>query len=264
MNRRLFICIGLLFLWSCEEAEFIQDNPLDESNPDYVPPTVAFTSGPADGQTVDTPDITFSWEGNELITEYRTKQNDEAWNDWNDATTLVWQYLDEGAYQMALQGRYDSGDTSDVVSVGFIVDAIQGPALIFHPRAVTTAVGFSVTFQVMAEEVTDLMGAQFNINFDASKLEILAVAQGPMLQISGESIFDVDYDNSTGSVSVITAALGGSQPAVDGTGVLLELELKVNAAGTSTLEFDGTELFRDPDNNDITIAQMVNGLVVVE
>jgi hypothetical protein len=264
MNRRLFICIGLLFLWSCEEAEFFQDNPLDESNPDYVPPTVAFTSGPADGQTVDTPDITFNWEGNELITQYRTKQNDAAWNDWNDATTLVWQYLDEGAYQLALQGRYDSGDTSGVVYISFIVDAVQGPALIFYPRAITTTVGSSVTFQVMAEEVTDFTAAQFNIGFDPSKLQILAVTQGPMLQISGESIFNADYDNTAGSVSIITAALGGSQPSVDGTGVLMELELKINAAGTSILEFDGTELFRDPNNNDITIAQKVNGLVVVE
>jgi len=177
---------------------------------------------------------------------------------------LVWQYLDEGAYQIALQGRYGSGDTSDVVSISFIVDAVHGPALIFYPRAITTTVSSSVTFYIMAEEVTDLTAAQFNFNFDPSKLEILAVTQGSMLQISGESIFNVDYDNTAGSVSIITAALGGSQPSVDGTGVLLELELKVNAAGTSTLEFDGTELFRDPDNNDITIAQQVNGLVLVE
>jgi hypothetical protein len=262
MNKRLFILIGLLCLWTCEEAEFIQDNPLDESNPDYVPPTVAFTSGPTDGQTIDASGVTFSWEGNELISEYRTKRNDEAWNDWSDATTLVWEYLDEGAYQMALQGRYDSGDTSYVVSVGFIVDAIQGPALIFHPRVVTTTVGSSVTIQVMAEEVTDLMGAQFNINFDPSKLEILAIAQGPMLQISGESIFNADYDNTAGSISVVTAALGGSQPSVDGTGILVELEIKVNTAGTSTLEFDGTELFRDPENNDVSINETVDGLVV--
>jgi hypothetical protein len=264
MSRRLFIFIGLLFIWTCEDVPIVQDNPLDNNNPDYVPPTVAFTSGPADGQTIDASGVTFSWEGNELISEYRTKRNDEAWNDWNDATTLVWEYLDEGTYQMALQGRYDSGDTSDVVSVGFIVDAVQGPALIFHPRAITTSVGSSVTFQVMAEEVTDLTAAQFNFNFDPSKLEILAVTQGSMLQISGASIFNADYDNTAGSVSIITAALGGSQPSVNGTGVLVELEIQVNIAGTSTLEFDGTELFRDPDNNDVSINETVGGLVVVE
>ena len=39
------------------------------------------------------------------------------------------------------------------------------------------------------------------------------------------------------------------------------------ASGTEEdplVSFDGTEGFRDPDNNDITIAQKVNGLVVVE
>ena len=40
--------------------------------------------------------------------------------------------------------------------------------------------------------------------------------------------------------------------------------LEVKAAGTSYLEFDGTELFRDPDNNDITINETVDGLVIVE
>ena len=264
MSRRLFILIGLLFIWTCEDVPIVQDNPLDDDNPDYTPPSISFTSGPSEGQTIPDSDITFSWEGNELVTEYRSKLDAGTWKDWSDATTFVWEYLDEGNHQIALQGRYNSGDTSDVVTISFTVDAVQGPALIFYPRAVTASVGSSVTFQVLAEEVTNLTAAQFNISFDPSKLEILSVTQGAMLQISGESIFDVDYDNATGSVSVITAALGGSQPAVDGTGVLLELELKVNAAGTSTLEFDGTELFRDPDNNDITIAQMVNGLVLVE
>ena len=251
-------------MWTCEDVPIVQDNPLDDDNPDYIPPSISFTSGPSEGQTIADSDITFSWEGNELVTEYRSKLDAGSWDDWSDATTFVWEYLDEGNHQIALQGRYDSGDTSDVVSISFFVDAVQGPALIFYPRAVTASVGSSVTFQVLAEEVTNLTAAQFNINFDTAKLEILSVTQGAMLQISGESIFDVDYDNATGSVSVITAALGGSQPSVDGTGVLLELELKVNAAGTSTLEFDGTELFRDPDNNDITIAQMVNGLILTE
>ena len=264
MIRRLFILIGLLFIWTCEDVPIVQDNPLDDDNPDYTPPSISFTSGPSEGQTIADSDITFSWEGNELVTEYRQKFNEQAWGDWSDQTSVVLQYLDEGDYSFAIQGRYESGDTSSVLVLNFTVNAVSGPALIFFPRANITSVGSNVTFQVMAEEVTNLTAAQFNISFDPSKLEILSVTQGAMLQISGESIFDVDYDNATGSVSVITAALGGSQPAVDGTGVLLELELKVNAAGTSTLEFDGTELFRDPDNNDITIAQMVNGLVVVE
>ena len=262
--KRILIFICLLFILSCEEVVIEQDNPLDDNNPDYTPPTIDFIVSPDDGSVLTTSDVVFEWEGNELVTEYRQKFNEQAWGDWSDQTSVVLQYLDEGDYSFAIQGRYESGDTSSVLVLNFTVNAVSGPALIFFPRANITSVGSNVTFQVMAEEVTNLTAAQFNISFDPSKLEILSVTQGAMLQISGESIFDVDYDNATGSVSVITAALGGSQPAVDGTGVLLELELKVNGAGTSTLEFDGTELFRDPDNNDITIAQKVNGIVKTE
>ena len=264
MMRLFLILFSLLLSFSCEDKEVIQDNPLDDDNPDYVPPSISFVSGPTEGETIADSDITFSWEGNDLVTEYRTKLDSGIWNNWSDVTTFIWQYLDEGVHQLSLQGRYDSGDTSDVVSVSFIVNAVQGPALIFYPRAITSSVGSNVTFQVMAEEVTNLTAAQFNISFDSSKLEVLSINQGAMLQISGESIFDVDIDNSNGLVSIITAALGGNQPSVDGNGTLLKLELKVNTAGTSTLEFDGTELFRDPDNNNITISNIVNGIIITD
>ena len=112
--------------------------------------------------------------------------------------------------------------------------------------------------------MSNLTAVQFNINFDPSKIEIISATQGSMLQISGESIFDVDYDNTVGNISIITAALGGSQPSVEGTGILLEIELNIKSEGTTSLEFDGTEVFRDPDNNAIDISQKVNGMVVVE
>ena len=85
-----------------------------------------------------------------------------------------------------------------------------------------------------------------------------------MLQINGESIFSVDYDNQTGTISVITAALGGDQPSADGTGVLLDLVLEVKASGTSNLIFDGSELLRGPNNHDIVINETVAGVVVAE
>ena len=117
MSRRLFILIGLLFIWTCEDVPIVQDNPLDDDNPDYIPPSISFTSGPSEGQTIADSDITFSWEGNELVTEYRQKFNEQAWGDWSDQTSVVLQYLDEGDYRFAIQGRYESGDTSSVLVI---------------------------------------------------------------------------------------------------------------------------------------------------
>ena len=263
MIKRLFIVFILLF-WSCEEIVVQQDNLLDPGNPEYDPPVITFVSGPGGGETISTSEATFSWEGNDLVSEYRTKINNDPWGDWADHTSITLQYLDEGSYTFSIQGRYTTEDTSAVISNNFSVDAVQGPALMFYPRANFSSVGSNVTFQVLAEEVTSLTAAQFNVTFDPSKLEIVSVTQGSLLQISGESIFSTEFDNQAGSLSVITAALGGDLPSVDGTGVLLEVVLSVKATGTSNLEFDGTELFRDPDNNDITILEKVDGLVVVE
>ena len=262
MIKRLFIIIVLLF-WSCDEVVIEQDNPLDPGNPDFDPPVVTFTSGPQD-ETVYTSEVTFAWEGNDLVSEYRTKINNDPWGDWADHTSITLQYLDEGGYTFSIQGRYTTEDTSAVISNNFSVDAVQGPALMFYPRANFSSVGSNVTFQVLAEEVTSLTAAQFNVTFDPSKLEIVSVTQGSLLQINGESIFSTEFDNQAGSLSVITAALGGDLPSVDGTGVLLELVLEVKATGTSNLEFDGTELLRDPDNNNISISETVNGLVISE
>ena len=263
MIKRLSIIIVLLF-WSCDEVVLEQDNLLDPGNPEYDPPVITFVSGPGGGETISTSEATFSWEGNDLVSEYRTKINNDPWGDWADHTSITLQYLDEGGYTFSIQGRYTTEDTSAVISNNFFVDAVQGPALMFYPRANFSSVGSNVTFPVLAEEVTSLTAAQFNVTFDPSKLEIVSVTEGSLLQINGESIFSTEFDNQAGSLSVITAALGGDLPSVDGTGVLLELVLFLKATGTSNLEFDGTELLRDPDNNNISISETVNGLVISE
>ena len=263
MIKRLFIVFILLF-WSCEEIVVQQDNLLDPGNPEYDPPVITFVSGPGGGETISTSEATFSWEGNDLVSEYRTKINNDSWGDWADHTSITLQYLDEGGYTFSIQGRYTTEDTSAVISNNFFVDAVQGPALMFYPRANFSSVGSNVTIQVLAEEVTNLTAAQFNVTFDPSKLEIVSVTEGSLLQINGESIFSFDFDNQTGSFSVVTAALGGDQPSGMGTGPLLEVVLTVKETGTSYLEFDGTELFRDPDNNNISISEAVNGVVISE
>jgi len=264
MIKKFFILLlGIIVFWSCEEIVVEQDNPLDPGNPEYDPPVVTFTSGPQD-ETVYTSEVTFAWEGNDLVSEYRTKFLNDPWVDWADHTSITLQYLDEGGYSFSVQGRYTTEDTSAVVTSSFGVDAVQGPALMFYPRANFSSVGSNVTFQVRVEEVTNLTATQFYVTFDPSKLEIVSVTQGSFFQSFGESIFSFDFDNQTGSLSVVAAALGGDQPSGMGTGPLLELVLEVKATGTSYLEFDGSEVFRDPDNNDIPINETVGGLVIIE
>ena len=250
----------VLFL-SCEKIDPIQDNPLDPDNPDYDPPSVTLISAPTEGETINVYDLSLSWTGNDNVTDFRWKFEGGAWVDWQNITSVDWNYLDEGNHSFSLQSRYITGDTSLVLKRNFIVDAVTGPALMFYPRAHIVSSDTIITFQILVEEVTNLTGAQFSINFDSNKLDILSITQGAMLQISGQSIFDVNYDNSDGTISIITAILGGDQPSVNGTGVLLEIEMQVNTGSTTILEFDGTEIFRNPDNNQITISESVDGII---
>ncbi len=262
MIKKIFILLlGIIVFWSCEEIVVDQDNPLDPDNPDYESPIVNIISGPPNGETIATSEVTFIWEGNDLITEYRTSFLNDPWGDWADHTSITLQYLDESSYSFSVQGRYSSGDTSAVVTNNFTVDAVTGPALMFYPRRHQAAVGETVVFQILAEEVTNLTAAEFSINYDPTHVEITSVTQGTMFAASEESIFHTEYDNSTGTLSALTAILGGGEPSVSGTGALIEIQMNVISASSSELTFSGSEVFRDPENNNISITETIKGLI---
>jgi hypothetical protein len=56
--------------------------------------------------------------------------------------------------------------------------------------------------------------------------------------------------------------LDGDSPVVSGTGDLVELQVKLLVSDSATLNFNGSNSFRGSDNNDITIFEKINGLVV--
>ena len=82
MIKKFFILLlGIIVFWSCEEIVVDQENPLDPGNPDYDSPIVNIISGPGEGEVIDEPQVTFEWEGNELVDFYRYRFNA---NDWTD------------------------------------------------------------------------------------------------------------------------------------------------------------------------------------
>jgi len=261
MKRFFYIALTALLLWTCGE-EFQPDNPLDPETPDYESPTVIFVASISDGDTLETETVTFGWTGNELVTAYRYKLDNYNWSAWTADTTATFDYLDEGDHSVSIQSSYSSGDTSSVASVLFIVDAVTGPALMFYPRRHLASVGETVTFQILAEEVEDLTAAEFTFSFDPEDLEIISITQGSMFTESGESIFHAE--TGSGTLSILTAILGGENPSVSGTGDLVTVEVSVVQTGETELTFDGSEVLRDPENNTISVNITVNGLVQVQ
>ena len=204
MSRKL-ILFAVLLLFACESGEeFTPENPLDPDNPDYVPPEVTILS-PAEGAVVEESSIIFSWMGIETGMLYRYRL-DSVWSDWDLSETITIDYIDEGEHGFAVQSSYVTGDTSTVESIAFTVDAVEGPALMFYPRRQVASQGSSVQFQILAEEVYNVAGAEFTILFDPTELQINSAAAGTAFGDYGEVIFIDDIDNSSGSLTISTAA----------------------------------------------------------
>ena len=259
-SKKALLFLGLLFYLSCDSKEFVLNNPLDPENPGYIPPTVTILSGPSEGETIHVPLVTFSWEGSENAILFRYKL-DSLWGDWSNDKTVNFDYLDEGQHFFSVQSQYASGDTSAVQLVSFVVDAVSGPALMFFPRRHIAFVGETIQFNIVAEEVEDLAGAEFKIEFDPTMLEIGSISQGKFFDGDIQSIFHSNYDNQGGVMIVLTGFLGGVDPGVAVTGDLATVKFKVLGTGTTSLGFDGSEVLRGPDNNEITISEVISGLV---
>ena len=123
--------ILLFILFNCEEDIPERDNPLDDQSSDYVSPTVSLLTDLNNGDTLYAESLTTNWEGNDLVSEFRFKLDELDWTDWSEDASKILDYLDEGNHQLSAQSRYLNGDMSDIVSVSFVVDAVDGPSLMF-------------------------------------------------------------------------------------------------------------------------------------
>ena len=260
--RSLYL-IFLLFAFNCEDTVPVRDNPLDDEGTDYVAPTISLMDI-NDGDTLYSETYEFTWEGNELVADFRYKLDSFDWTDWNESSSATISYLDEGDHQLSVQSRYPNGDTSDVANASFVVNAVAGPSLMFYPRRHFADQNEKVTFQIIAEEVTNLMMSEIHLEFDPSKLEIISISQGSFFQNGQNSIFLYDINNESGSVQINTTLLDGDSPSVSGTGDLVEIQVEMLQSGSATISFNGSDAFVDPSNNDITILEKINGLVVAE
>ena len=249
----LFIYISILLLIvSCEDTTPVRENPLDEEGGDYIIPIIDL-SDIAEGDTLFSETIQFNLSGNELVSEYRYKYDSYGWVDWNEQGSITLNYLDEGDHQLSVQSRYLNGDTSEIIRVSFVVDAVSGPSLMFFPRRHIAQQNETVTFQIMAEEVVDLMLTEIHLVYDPSMLEVITVTQGSFFQNGQNSIFLNEINSEAGSLQINTALLDGEVLSVDGTGDLVNLQVKLLQSGSTTISFNGSDAFIDPNNNDILL-----------
>ena len=96
--------------------------------------------------------------------------------------------------------------------------------------------GDTFTFDVRAENVSDLAGWQFDIAFDPARLEAVDVSEGDFLKTDGGSTFFQDgrIDNTAGKITGLNAALF-SERGVNGSGAILQVTFKTKSNGETAL-----------------------------
>jgi len=261
MNKRLLYLLTFIFLLSCEDNIPVRDNPLDDESGDYVSPTINLVTSISDGDTLFVESLLLECEGNELVSEFRYKLDNFNWVEWSEDASVLLDYLDEGNHKFSAQSRYLNGDTSDIVKINFVVDAVSGPALMFYPRRHFAEQNQSVTFSILAEEVTNLMASEIHLEYDPSKIQIMSVSQGEFFQNGQNSIFLYEINSELGLIQINTTLLDSETPSVNGTGSIANIEVELLQLETTTLTFGEYGVFIDQNNNDINILQKINGII---
>ena len=96
--------------------------------------------------------------------------------------------------------------------------------------------GDTFTFDVRAENVSDLAGWQFDIAFDPARLEAVDVSEGDFLKTDGGTTFFEGWriDNTAGKITGLNAALF-SERGVNGSGAILQVTFKTKSNGETAL-----------------------------
>jgi hypothetical protein len=261
----LLLCIAI----GCQgpdEPDF--SNPLDPTDPDFVPPVATITNGPDEGATVTSADVSFTWSGVDRVDAYRYRLDGSEWSDWQLTTTVEFQLLDEEDHVFELMARYPTGTKQTTPTKrAFIVDAVKGSALMFRPRRIVVAAGDTFSVDVIAEEVEDLMGVRVRGTYDPQMLRLRNVVQGDFLaENGGKVVFPDGRDDGvlTGVLAFDTAVAAGTPRGVNGSGSVATLSFLAQEEGETTLSVGVDSVLRDSQNQPITLNDRVVGVVVVQ
>jgi hypothetical protein len=262
-NNKVILSILALIIFACTKSEPLEENPLDPDAGDYEVPSVVIKSNIQPGETITSETINIALEGNDLVIEYRLRLDESEWTEWSSENLFTLDYLDEGDHTIYGQARYFSSDESEIISLSFIVDAVDGPSLMFFPRRITATQGETVTFSIMAEEVYDLAGLETVLEFDPAKVTLMSVSSAGLFDETGDAIFFYEHNETQGRLTITAAVWGDDAPSFTGTQAIAVIGLRIEQSGNITIDFGETSIFRDPNNLNITVWESIPGLIAV-
>ncbi|MBC8401997.1 MAG: hypothetical protein H8E14_10955 [Candidatus Marinimicrobia bacterium] len=275
MNKHTYISnllLTILILGSCSIFEGPEDisNPMDPSDPDFVPPAVTFIQAPDEGETVDTCLVVFEWEGNQSIMNYSYRIDDQEWSEWSNKYTVEYPLLDEGSHSFDISSRYFNGvESDDPQVISFSVDDLTGPALTLNPRGSSGRQNYTTEIEISVVGVSDLALVKAVLIFNPDELSVAAVNvydEESFLAINGGTVISFNsYDNVEGTITIEVGVATGDPVSISGSGAIAKIGFIPKIAPRYTgISFDISSEFRNPDNTTIQIDDFGNGGVYVQ
>ena len=255
LGRFLFL---ILILTSCDEE--LGDNPLDPESENYQEPTTTILSGPSNNSLVLIDTVTFTYSGNEFVTEYSHRlmfessdsfwEIDTTWSDWTTDTIATYNRLDEGEHVFYVKGRYPSNDVLDLEvdedptpeESAFRVNAVSPSSIRVFPQATNTVRSSEFSIDIYAEELENITEIEVQLEYDNQYIVLKdSISSGELLNsFSGGVPFYIDEELSVNTMKVsigVTDSLG-----FNGTGSLFRTSFTTNNL-TGTSEINLTTYF---------------------
>ena len=228
-------------------------------------PRVEIIGGPQEGEIVDTDEVEFRFDDVDAYgtVEFKARLDDGEWSEWSTEDRILFSDLEESSiaddHVLFVKVLTDAGESEPATTRIFQVDAIKGPVIRFVDDTVLGFVDDRIAIDVLAEEVTDVLGMDIVLGFDAEKLELedaqiledsnSFVGQSTATLVQPEPIID----NTTGEIKLSYVVVGGQPNGIARTGFLFRLSFLLKASGSARISLRPQTQLRDYDNQLIPI-----------
>lgn len=247
---KILIAVGVIVLQACElyapiDEQVLFNNPLDPNGTGYVDPKAIILSGPMDNMEVLEDVVQYTWSGNHGKSTFRYKLIDYStdWSQWLDTTRVSFSGLVDADYTFLIQEKYPNNlEQPDTTVAHFVINAIEGPALLFNQTNMEVQNGSTLTLKVLANEFSDVMilftTIQFNTEYlllhSATKTEGAFTQNADAITFLSTNTADA---NAIGEIEINLGRFGGTPAGFTGNATLFELSFICQKAGTTNLVF---------------------------
>lgn len=270
------------------DGEPVYDNPKDPLSENYAGPN-ALIIYPSHESTINTNNLTIRWEGSSGSSSqymYYLRYYDERIWDWVELsrgnTRASWErtyytqqfydYLDEGTYEFFIWESDAVGKEQEYPSrISFIVNAVDGPALIIKNQWIRASIWHHFEVDVIAHEVSRMAGLEFEVDYSDLNGSLAEVKKGnsDYFQLSGSNrLFNhtpVEEANEEKRIKFTIVQIGGDPDDMGGENITIAT-LKFNTFGRSEdkIEFvQNSVKMRDENNQTIGVKKLVGSKVVI-